>query len=46
MRKSGVEEKYLKVVQDMYGESKTVARCVVGLTDEFKVGWEYIRNLL
>ncbi|KAK3569607.1 hypothetical protein QTP86_002602 [Hemibagrus guttatus] len=37
MRKSGVAEKYVRVVQDMYERSKTVVRCAVGQTEEFKV---------
>ncbi|KAK3512523.1 hypothetical protein QTP70_015648 [Hemibagrus guttatus] len=37
MRKSGVAEKYVRVVQDMYERSWTVVRCVVGQTEEFKV---------
>ncbi|KAK3518329.1 hypothetical protein QTP86_018784, partial [Hemibagrus guttatus] len=37
MRKSGVAEKYVRVVQDMYERSLTVVRCAVGQTEEFKV---------
>ncbi|KAK3517241.1 hypothetical protein QTP70_001428, partial [Hemibagrus guttatus] len=37
MRKSGVAEKYVRVVQDMYERSKTVVRCAVGQTEEFNV---------
>ncbi|KAK3545563.1 hypothetical protein QTP70_008108 [Hemibagrus guttatus] len=37
MRKSGVAEKYVRVVQDMYERSRTVMRCAVGQTEEFKV---------
>ncbi|KAK3543094.1 hypothetical protein QTP70_010647 [Hemibagrus guttatus] len=37
MRKSGVAEKYVRVVQDMYERSRTVVRCAVGQTGEFKV---------
>ncbi|KAK3568982.1 hypothetical protein QTP86_021607 [Hemibagrus guttatus] len=37
MRKSGVAEKYVRVVQDMYERSRTVVRCAVGHTEEFKV---------
>ncbi|KAK3559189.1 hypothetical protein QTP86_005183 [Hemibagrus guttatus] len=37
MRKSGVAEKYVRVVQDMYERSRTVVRCTVGQTEEFKV---------
>ncbi|KAK3522650.1 hypothetical protein QTP86_028894, partial [Hemibagrus guttatus] len=37
MRKSGVAEKYLRVVQDMYERSRTMVRCAVGQTEEFKV---------
>ncbi|KAK3571544.1 hypothetical protein QTP86_013177 [Hemibagrus guttatus] len=40
MRKSGVAEKYVRVVQDMYERSRTVVKCAVGQTEEFnmKVG--------
>ncbi|KAK3530016.1 hypothetical protein QTP86_009917 [Hemibagrus guttatus] len=37
MRKSGVAEKYVRVVRDMYERSRTVVRCAVGQTEEFKV---------
>ncbi|KAK3520880.1 hypothetical protein QTP86_014219 [Hemibagrus guttatus] len=37
MRKSGVAEKYVRVVQDMYERSRTVVRCTVGQKEEFKV---------
>ena len=37
MRKSGMTEKYVQLVQDMYEESKTVVRCAVGTTESFKV---------
>ncbi|KAK3517603.1 hypothetical protein QTP70_012957 [Hemibagrus guttatus] len=37
MRKSGVAEKYVRVEQDIYERSRTVVRCVVGQTEEFKV---------
>ncbi|KAK3546361.1 hypothetical protein QTP70_025767 [Hemibagrus guttatus] len=37
MRKSGVAEKYVRVVQDMYERNRTVVRCAVGQTEEFKV---------
>uniref|UniRef100_A0A3B3BTI6 ribonuclease H n=1 Tax=Oryzias melastigma TaxID=30732 RepID=A0A3B3BTI6_ORYME len=37
MRKSGVTEKYVRAVQDMYEGCKTVVRCAVGVTEEFKV---------
>ncbi|KAK3551343.1 hypothetical protein QTP70_015024, partial [Hemibagrus guttatus] len=36
-RKSGVAEKYVRVVQDMYERSRTVVRCAVGQTEEFNV---------
>ncbi|KAK3566831.1 hypothetical protein QTP86_004565 [Hemibagrus guttatus] len=36
-RKSGVAEKYVREVQDMYERSRTVVRCAVGQTGEFKV---------
>ncbi|KAK3524342.1 hypothetical protein QTP70_028051 [Hemibagrus guttatus] len=37
MRKSGVAEKYVRVVQDMYERSRTVVRCAVSQTEKFKV---------
>ncbi|KAK3572660.1 hypothetical protein QTP86_001628 [Hemibagrus guttatus] len=37
MSKLGVAEKYVRVVQDMYERSRTVVRCAVGQTEEFKV---------
>ncbi|KAK3513112.1 hypothetical protein QTP70_001685 [Hemibagrus guttatus] len=37
MRKSGVAEKYVRVVQDLYERSRTVVRCAVGQTEQFKV---------
>ena len=37
MRKSGIVEKYMPLVQDMYEESETVVGCAVGTTESFKV---------
>ena len=37
MRKSGVAEKYIRVVQDMYENSETAVRSSVGLSDSFRV---------
>ena len=37
MRKSGIVEKYVQLVQDMYEESETVVRCAVGTIESFKV---------
>ncbi|KAK3548127.1 hypothetical protein QTP70_004864 [Hemibagrus guttatus] len=37
MRKSGVAEKYVRVVHYMYERRRTVVRCAVGQTEEFKV---------
>lgn len=31
-------EKYARVVPDVHDDSKTVGRCVIGLTDGFNVG--------
>ena len=37
MRKSGIVEKYVQLVQGMYEGTKTVVRCAVGTTESFKV---------
>ena len=37
MKKSGIVEKYVRFVQDMYEGSKTVVRCAVEITKSFKV---------
>ncbi|KAI5090362.1 epoxide hydrolase 1 [Silurus meridionalis] len=37
MRKSGVSEKYVRVVQDMYEDSVTAVKYAVGTTDWFRV---------
>ena len=37
MRKSEMEEKYVRLVQNMYKESETVVRCAVRITESFKV---------
>ena len=37
MRKSEIPEKYVRVVQDMYEDCKTVVSCAIGVTEEFKV---------
>ena len=37
MRKSGMAEKYVRLVQDMYEESETVVSCAVETTESFKV---------
>ena len=37
MRKSGIAEKYVQLVQDMYERSETVVRCAVGTTESVKV---------
>ena len=37
MRKSGIVEKYVQLVQDMYEGSETVVRCAVGTIESFKV---------
>ena len=37
MRKLGIVEKYVHLVQDTYEESETVVRCTIGTTESFKV---------
>ena len=37
MRKSGIVEKYVRLVQDMYEGSETGVRCAVETTESFKV---------
>ena len=36
MRKPGMAEKYVQLVQDIYEGKKTVMRCAVGTTESFK----------
>ena len=37
MRKSGIAETYVRLVQDMYKENETVVRREIGTTESFKV---------
>ena len=37
MRKSGLAEKYVRIVQYMYDDSTTAVRCAVGVTEGFQV---------
>ena len=37
MRKSGLAEKYVRIVQYMYDDSTTAVRCAVGVTEGFEV---------
>ena len=37
MRKSGIVEKYVQLVQDINEGSETVVRCAIGTTESFKV---------
>ena len=37
MRKSGIAEKYVRIVQDMYEESETVVRFAIETTENFKI---------
>ena len=37
MRKSGMAEKYMRLIQDMYEESEAMVKCAVGSTENFKV---------
>ena len=45
MRKSGIVEKYVQLVQDMYEESETVVRCAVGTIESCKVKVVLYRGL-
>lgn len=38
VRKSGGTDKYVRVVQDVYEDREIVVRCVIQVTDGFKVG--------
>lgn len=40
MRKSEVSKNYVRQLQDINQDNKTVVRCVVGVTDGFKAGVE------
>ena len=37
MRTSGLAEKYVSIVQDMYDDTTTAVRCAVGVTEGFEV---------
>ena len=37
MRKSGIAEKYVRLVQDMYEESETMVSCAIQTTESFEV---------
>ena len=37
MRKSGIQEKYVQLLLDMYEGSEAIVRCAVGTTESFKV---------
>ena len=37
MRKSGIAENYVRLVQNMYEESETEVRCTIRTTESFKV---------
>ena len=37
MRKSGMAEKYVQLIQDMYEGSKTMVKYAIGTTESFKV---------
>ena len=44
MRKSGMEENYVQLVQDMYEKSETAVTCAVGTREISRSGSEYTRN--
>ena len=37
MRKSGLAEKYVRILQDVYDDSITAVRCAIGVTEVFEV---------
>ena len=37
IKKSGMEEMYVRLLRDMYKGSETVVRCAVGTTKKFKI---------
>ena len=37
MRKTGLAEKYVRILQDMYDDSTTAVMCAVGVTEGFEV---------
>ena len=37
MRKSGLGEKYVRIVKYMYDDSTTAVRCAIGVTEGFEV---------
>lgn len=39
-------DKYVRVVHDMYEDSKTVTRCAIGRAMDLRCGRDYIRDLL
>ena len=46
IRKSGLVERYVRLVQDMYEGSETVVRCAIGTTESFKPKIEQKVNML
>ena len=37
MSRSGLAEKYVRIVKDMYDDSTTLVRCAVGVTEWFEL---------
>ena len=46
MRKSGLAEKDVRVVQDMFESWKTVVRWAVGVTEDSRLRWDCISDQL
>ena len=44
MKKSGIVEKYVRLVQDMYEESKTAMRCAVNVQKILRLGLDCTRD--
>ena len=44
MRKSGLAEKYVRIVQDVYDDSTTAMMCAVGVTEGSRGSWDCTKD--